>query len=179
MFEYMKITEDEIVEHARSLDRKIIRWLATHHPDNKARKILFRLTSVEIGEDTVLNQNLVISDNYEPLVKIGCRVSISPNVTIIAASDPNNSLLRQNSVHVRDNLIKSEKVIIEDDAWIGTNVVILPGVTIGKNAIIGAGAVVVKDVPDWSIAAGVPARVIRRLANRGYARKGPRTGNLT
>ncbi len=92
-------------------------------------------------------------------------MSISPNVTIIAASDPNNSLLAKNCIYVKDHLIKSEKVIIEDDAWIGTNVVILPGVRIGKESIVGASAVVVKDIPSSSIAAGIPARVIRKLDN--------------
>ena len=50
---------------------------------------------------------------------------------------------------------------IGDDVWIGTNVIILPGVNIGSHCIIGAGAVVTKDVPDYAIVGGVPAKVIR------------------
>jgi maltose O-acetyltransferase len=53
-------------------------------------------------------------------------------------------------------------VVIEDDVWIGIRVMILPGVTIGRSSVIGAGAVVTKDIPPYSVAAGVPARVIRR-----------------
>nr|WP_143033346.1 DapH/DapD/GlmU-related protein [Prevotellamassilia timonensis] len=53
------------------------------------------------------------------------------------------------------------KVIIEDDCWIGFNVIILPGVTIGKGSIIGAGAVVTKSIPPYSVAGGVPAKVIK------------------
>ncbi|MCE9640174.1 MAG: hypothetical protein K8S22_08520 [Betaproteobacteria bacterium] len=49
---------------------------------------------------------------------------------------------------------------VADDVWIGANTVILPDVSIGKGAIIGAGSVVTKDVPAYSIAAGVPAKVI-------------------
>ena len=50
---------------------------------------------------------------------------------------------------------------IGDDVWIGTNVIILPGVNIGSHCIIGAGAVVTKDVPDYAVVGGVPAKVIR------------------
>jgi len=56
-------------------------------------------------------------------------------------------------------------VRIGDWADIGTNATILPGVTVGKGAIIGAGAVVVEDVPDFAIVAGVPARVLRIRSN--------------
>ncbi|KAA3657423.1 MAG: acyltransferase [Chloroflexi bacterium] len=51
-------------------------------------------------------------------------------------------------------------VIIEDDVWLGANVTVLDGVRIGKGSIIGAGAVVTKDIPDYKIAVGMPARVI-------------------
>lgn len=58
-------------------------------------------------------------------------------------------------------LRKNPPVIIGNDVWIGANVVILPGVTIGNGAIIAAGAVVSKDVPDYAIVGGVPAKVIK------------------
>lgn len=56
----------------------------------------------------------------------------------------------------------NEKVIIGDNVWIGDNVVILPGVTIGRGSIIAASAVVSKDVPPYSIVAGIPAKVIKK-----------------
>lgn len=52
-------------------------------------------------------------------------------------------------------------VSIGDDVWLGRRVMIMPGVKIGNGCIIGAGAVVTKDIPDYSIAAGVPARVVK------------------
>jgi acetyltransferase-like isoleucine patch superfamily enzyme len=52
-------------------------------------------------------------------------------------------------------------VIIEEGCWIGANAIILPGVTIGKNAVVGAGSVVTKNVADYSVVAGIPARVIK------------------
>lgn len=54
-------------------------------------------------------------------------------------------------------------IIIEGDVWIGANVTITSGVTIGKGSIVAAGAVVTKDIPEYSIAGGIPAKVIREL----------------
>ncbi|HCJ91322.1 MAG: hypothetical protein I3I94_01775 [Acidaminococcaceae bacterium] len=59
----------------------------------------------------------------------------------------------------------AKPVRIGDDVWVGGNVTILPGVTIGSNVVVAAGAVVTHDVPDNSLVAGVPARVIRKLEN--------------
>jgi acetyltransferase-like isoleucine patch superfamily enzyme len=55
------------------------------------------------------------------------------------------------------------KVTLKKNAWVGMNVTICPGVTVGKYVVIGAGAVVTKDVPDYAVVAGVPARVIKML----------------
>ncbi len=54
--------------------------------------------------------------------------------------------------------------ILEDNVWVGDGAVILPGVTIGKGAVIGANAVVASDIPPYSIAAGVPARILKRYS---------------
>lgn len=53
------------------------------------------------------------------------------------------------------------RVIIGDDVWIGMRSIIMPGVKIGNGAVIGAGAVVTKDVPDYAIVGGVPAKIIK------------------
>ena len=54
-------------------------------------------------------------------------------------------------------------IIIEDNVWIGEMVCILSGVSIGKGAIIAAGSVVTKDIPAYTIAAGIPAKVIKKF----------------
>lgn len=61
----------------------------------------------------------------------------------------------------RQGFSPSEPVIIGNDVWVGTRAIILPGVTISKGAIIGAGAVVTKDVPEYAIVGGNPARLIK------------------
>jgi acetyltransferase-like isoleucine patch superfamily enzyme len=53
-------------------------------------------------------------------------------------------------------------VVIGDGSWLGHGAVVLPGVTIGKHVVIGANSVVTKDIPDFSVAVGSPARVIRQ-----------------
>lgn len=52
-------------------------------------------------------------------------------------------------------------MLIGDDVWLGTRVIVMPGVIIGKGAIIGAGSIVTKDVADFAVVAGAPARLIR------------------
>ena len=60
-------------------------------------------------------------------------------------------------------------VSIGDGAWLGQNVVVGPGVTIGRGAVIGSNSVVLDDVPDFSVAVGAPARIVRRLDEDGAA----------
>jgi len=56
-----------------------------------------------------------------------------------------------------------KEIHIGEDCWIAGNVSILPGITIGKGSVVGAGSVVTKDVPDFTVVAGNPARIIRRV----------------
>lgn len=162
LFDFAEIGQEEIENISKSFPNKILRWLGSNHPDNRTRKIFFRLTNVSIGEDTIINQNFIVSDGYQPLLKIGNRVAISPNVTVICQSDPNYSDLQKHE-YVKNTLMVNKEVVIGDDVWLGTNVVILPGVTIGKHSIIAAGSVVSRNVPDNSIYGGVPAKLMRKL----------------
>ena len=70
----------------------------------------------------------------------------------------------RNFIETKDwSNVNSKPIVIKDDAWIGMNVIILKGVTIGQGAIVGAGSVVTKNVPDWCVVAGNPARVVKSL----------------
>ncbi len=162
LYDYEILGEEEVKKFCSLLPRKLVRWLGAQHADNRTRKIFYELTGVKIGKGTVLNINFIVSDNYESLLEIGENCAISPNVTVICDSNPNNSSLNNNSF-IKEKLITTKHVNIEDNVWIGAGVVILPGVTIGSGSIIGAGAVVSKSIPPNVIATGIPAKIIRQL----------------
>lgn len=91
------------------------------------------------------------------LIEIGDNVRISYGVKF-ATHDGGVWTLRKNGILVDADVFGMIK--IGDNCNIGWNAIILPGVTIGKNCVVGAGAIVTKDVPDNSVVAGCPARVI-------------------
>jgi acetyltransferase-like isoleucine patch superfamily enzyme len=92
-------------------------------------------------------------------VVIGCNVLISDRVFI---ADSEHGFARTD-LPVKDQYMYSPgPVEIGDGTWVGIGVSILPNVRIGANCVIGAGAVVTRDIPSFSVAAGVPARVLRR-----------------
>lgn len=84
---------------------------------------------------------------------------IGPNTTITTVGHPLSPKKRQK------HLAQASEIRIGNDVWLGANVTVLPGVTIGNNVVIGAGAVVNKDIPDNSLAVGVPAKVIKEIEN--------------
>ncbi len=99
---------------------------------------------------------------------IGKFCAISWDVTINAISHPHTNLSISAFPYVPyvgdfvDKRIQAHaEVEIKNDVWIGANVVVMPNITIGNGAIIGAGAVVTKDVPDYAVVAGVPAKIIK------------------
>lgn len=96
---------------------------------------------VEIGDGTLLGRNVFIADNGHGIGK-GLEKDIPP---------------------VERELTSKGPVIIGKNVWIGRNVTILSGVKIGDGVIIGANSVVTRDIPEYSIAVGCPARIIKRI----------------
>lgn len=96
------------------------------------------------------------SDPY--LIQIGSNVHITNGCTFLT-HDGGTLILRR---HVPD-LELSAPIVVGNDVYIGIKAIIMPGVTIGNRVIIGAGSVVTKDIPDNSVAVGVPARVIKTV----------------
>ena len=90
------------------------------------------------------------------IISLGENVYITDGVKFIT-HDGGTLLFR----HMIPDLEITKPIVIGNNVYLGNNVILLPGVTIGDNVVIGAGAVVTKDIPDNSVAVGVPARVIK------------------
>jgi acetyltransferase-like isoleucine patch superfamily enzyme len=111
--------------------------------------------TLEVGERTLLNYGSSIAAAEH--IRIGARCLIGTHAIIM-----DNDFHRIEPER-RLEWPKSRPIIIGDNVWVGARVIVLGGVTIGDDSCIGAGSVVVDDVPPRTLAAGVPARVIRSL----------------
>lgn len=106
-----------------------------------------------LGKNTFINRDCLFVDLGG--ITIDDEVLIGPRVSLITVNHDEQPSKRRNLI--------CSPIHIKQNAWIGANATVLPGVTIGANAIIAANAVVTKNVPDNSVVAGVPAKVIRKL----------------
>jgi acetyltransferase-like isoleucine patch superfamily enzyme len=132
--------------------------------------------NVRLGKNIFINFNSVFLDTC--LITIGDRTLVGPNCSFYSATHPLDPALRNG---LRGPELGKE-IHVGEDCWIGGNVVILPGVTIGKGSVgtygsadcnvrlltdlaprltVGAGSVVTKSVPEYTVVAGNPARIIR------------------
>ncbi len=109
---------------------------------------------VFIGDHTIIGiGNVIIGP-----VRIGNGVMLAQNIVVSGLNHGYEDIHTSPS----NQPVSKKQIIIKDDVWIGANAVITAGVTIGKHAVIGAGSVVTKDIPDYSIAVGNPAKVIKQ-----------------
>ena len=109
--------------------------------------------NIKVGENVFINACCKFQDQGG--IVIGNGVLIGHNVTLATLNHDERPEYRQN--------IYPKPIKIGNNVWIGSNATILQGVTIGNGAIIGANAVVTKDVPENTIVAGVPAKIIRKV----------------
>ncbi len=119
--------------------------------------------NIQIGENSSIQYNTLMTGYGEPgntngLIKIGNNVRIAPNVMIISA----NHVFDNPDIPICKQGMNVKPITIEDDVWVAGRVNIMAGVTIGKGSVIGAGSVVTKDIPPYSVAVGVPAKVIKK-----------------
>lgn len=169
LFQLIQMTKEKYcIITLKYRNRSVIKSIACNHPSPNIRKRAFELLGAQIGERTHFNLGIRIVNDYpeDDLLIIGKDVSIAPGVIFICNSGPNpDSPLCIQNEYVKNNLIKGQAIVIKDDSWVGAGVIILPGVKIGQGAVIGAGAVVTHDVPDYSIAIGIPAKPIKNISS--------------
>lgn len=108
---------------------------------------------ISIGSGSGLGVNCAV---HGPL-KIGDDVMMGPDVTILTSTH----IIDRIDIPMGEQGSVVKEVSIGNDVWIGMRSIIMPGVTIGNGVVIGAGAVVTKDVPDYAVVGGVPARIIK------------------
>jgi acetyltransferase-like isoleucine patch superfamily enzyme len=121
-------------------------------------------TCIDIGQDTFIGLNVCISGPGN--IKIGKHCLIAAHTGIYA----NNHNFTDPMEPIKYQGITCKGIVIEDDCWLGHGVKVLDGVTIGKGSVIGAGAVVTKDIPPFSVAVGIPARVIKSRDGKEFAK---------
>lgn len=130
-----------------------------------------RVECIDTYEGKHFSPKLIIGDgvSFNYYCHVGCinRIEIGNHVMIgsyVLITDHSHGALERTNVPVaKRQLLTKGPVIIEDNVWIGEHACIMPGVTIGEGSIIGANAVVTHNVPPYSVAVGVPAKVVKQL----------------
>ena len=138
------------------------------------RRFLVRFIFEECGSNVIVKQNayfgkgngIKIGDNSQigersfigAYTIIGQDVIMAPEVVVWSVT---HKFDRTDIPINKQEGTAHNPVVIGDDVWIGQRAMIMPGVKIGSHSVVGAGAVVTKDVPEWAVVAGVPAKVVR------------------
>lgn len=118
----------------------------------------YSFSTIEVGDNVYIGPGAIMHSDI--LISIGDDVQIGPRLTIMGGDHRFDMVGCLISENIKDDSFDLP-VVIGSDVWIGANVTILKGVFIGDGCVIGAGSVVVKDVPKYQVACGVPAKVIR------------------
>ncbi len=144
------------------IKKKLLKLIAKQIPGCGIRIKLFRMCGYSIGKNVYIGEDIIIIDDLfktKPKynLTIGDRVAISPRVTFVLHTQPNESRIVPYVNSHRGS------ITIEQDSWIGTGAVILPDVIIGEGAVVGANSVVTKSVPPYTVVGGVPAHKIKEI----------------
>ena len=162
------MSEDEMMQamHENELVFKLNHTLPRSDEYNEIMNELF-----DLGENSFVMAP--VSGAAFDKIKIGDNVYINSNALLMARGGivieddvmlaANVQLLSNNHDEYDRQVLTCKEIHIKKGAWIGAGASILPGVTVGKYAIIGAGAIVTRDVGDYEVAVGVPAKVVKTL----------------
>lgn len=115
------------------------------------------MSQMKIGKNVFINSNMLAMARGGITIEDG--VQIAGNVQLLSNNHDPYDLA----------VLTCKPVVIKEAAWIGAGATILPGVCVGRHAIVGAASVVTKDVPDYAVVVGNPAKVIRMLDKDRFA----------
>ena len=142
-------------------------------------KLMKELFYNQIGENSIVNNKLTVVRPKN--VKIGKNVNIMNGVLMMSAGGitiednvriaANVQLISNNHDPYDRYVITCKPILIKEGVWINAGATILPGVTVGKYAIVGANSVVSKDIPDYAVAVGTPAKVVKYLDKTKFEKK--------
>jgi len=161
----VKLTNAQGIELGDQVMLRSQVWLRNHGPLSRMRLgdwvhldrgvdiKAHQQAEIEIGSHTYIGPYTCLSGDS---IKIGKDCLIASHSGIYA----NNHIFADPGRLIREQGSSYRGIVIEDDCWLGSGVRVVDGVTIGQGSVIGAGAVVTKDIPPYSIAVGVPAKVI-------------------
>lgn len=112
---------------------------------------------LKIGTDVYIGPHATILCGVDNII-IEDHVIIGPNVTLVES----NHIFDKVGEYIKHAGLKGGGILIEEDCWIGANVTILAGVTIGRGCVIGACSLVTKSIPPYSVAYGIPAKIVKQ-----------------
>lgn len=121
----------------------------------------FNFGPISIGSNCIIGENTFFLSCHPgssaPGITIGNNVMIAPFCFFVDADHGT----KRDGTCMKDQELIQKSIVVDDDVWIGAHVCVLKGVHIGQGAVIGANSTVTKDVPDFAIVAGSPAKIIR------------------
>ena len=164
--------------------RYVVKYLRSPRPEITCD--LLRWYNATVGEGTIIKRTLYIDNAYEDQdstrdlsrIVLGSNVYLGDCVYIDLASEvridkdavvaAKVALVTHRDCNRSSYLTskyprEAKRVWIREEAWVGVGATLLHGVTVGRRSVVAAGAVVTKDVPDSTVVAGIPARVIKRI----------------
>lgn len=139
----------------------ILMLISRNSVNQKIRQSAWKRMGVVLGKKVYINHSITLLTGNNSTIFIEDRVALSPNITLVTCSSPNDSKMVSDDLYA--SFIKEADIRIGSDSWIGAGSIIQPGVEIGKMCIIGSMSNVTKSIPDYSIAYGNPARVVSRI----------------
>lgn len=154
-------TKKEIVV---GLYRRLLHHFAKHVFPSKLRIFFHRLRGVNIGKRVLIGIDVHIDDYAPQYITIEDDVAITTGCMIVAHQINLNGYKQGDSLS--NYPLKIKPITIKKGARIGVRSVIMPGITIGDGAVIGACSLVNKDIPAYSLAFGVPIKIISKFPNK-------------